>query len=190
MRLRRICVRAEGLAGLYGGGPRSGARGVYASRAHARRAAGRIGWVGNLHEHVRVDSAFRAPGRAALSGHDFPAGHGAPRIVLWRGAALRFFREARRRGGRDDCVGLFSLAQRRFAREQRRNFAAGRLEILLRDRLSYLVFDVPNDARGLRLLVSEDDPETRFVIGHENSLWHKKIYFNVDARESTPEATK
>jgi len=53
-----------------------------------------------------------------------------------------------------------------------------------------LVFDVPNDARGLRLLVSEDDPETRFVIGHENSLWHKKIYFNVDARESTPEATK
>jgi len=53
-----------------------------------------------------------------------------------------------------------------------------------------LVFDVPNDARGLRLLVSEDDPETRFVIGHENSLWHKKIYFDVDARESTPEATK
>jgi hypothetical protein len=53
-----------------------------------------------------------------------------------------------------------------------------------------LVFDVPNDARGLRLLVTEDDPETHFVIGHENSLWHKKIYFDVDARERTTEATK
>lgn len=44
-----------------------------------------------------------------------------------------------------------------------------------------LVFDVPKDTRGLRLLITEDDPETRFVIGHENSLLHKKIYFDVDA---------
>lgn len=43
------------------------------------------------------------------------------------------------------------------------------------------VFDVPRDARGLRLLITEDDPETRFVIGHENSLLHKKIFFAVDA---------
>lgn len=43
------------------------------------------------------------------------------------------------------------------------------------------VFDVPEEARGLRLLITEDDPETRFVIGHENSLLHKKIYFDVDA---------
>jgi hypothetical protein len=43
------------------------------------------------------------------------------------------------------------------------------------------VFDVPKDARGLRLLITEDDPETRFVIGHENSLLHKKIYLGVDA---------
>ena len=42
------------------------------------------------------------------------------------------------------------------------------------------VFDVPRDARSLRLLISEDDPETRLVIGHENSLFHKKIYFAVD----------
>jgi hypothetical protein len=40
--------------------------------------------------------------------------------------------------------------------------------------------DVPRDARGLRLLITEDDPETRLVIGHENSLLHKKIYFAVD----------
>ena len=46
-----------------------------------------------------------------------------------------------------------------------------------------LVFDVPKDARGLRLLITEDDPETHFVIGHENSFLHKKIYFDVDALE-------
>lgn len=44
-----------------------------------------------------------------------------------------------------------------------------------------LVFDVPKAARGLRLLLIEDDPETRFVIGHENSPLHKKIYFGVEA---------
>lgn len=43
------------------------------------------------------------------------------------------------------------------------------------------VFDVPKDARSLRLLITEDDPETRLVIGHENSLLHKKIYFDVDS---------
>src|SRR5712692_486018 len=42
------------------------------------------------------------------------------------------------------------------------------------------VFDVPKDAQGLRLQITEDDPETRFVIGHENSLLHKKIYFGLD----------
>jgi len=45
-----------------------------------------------------------------------------------------------------------------------------------------LVFEVPKNARGLRLLLIEDDPETRFVIGHENSLLHKKIYFDVEAQ--------
>jgi hypothetical protein len=43
------------------------------------------------------------------------------------------------------------------------------------------VFDVPGDAHALRLLITEDDPETRLVIGHENSLLHKKIYFDVDS---------
>ena len=44
-----------------------------------------------------------------------------------------------------------------------------------------LVFDVPSDARGLRLLITEDDPETRLLIGHENSLLHKKIYLGINA---------
>lgn len=42
-----------------------------------------------------------------------------------------------------------------------------------------LVFDVPRDAQGLRLLITEDDPQTLLVIGHENSLLHKKIYLGL-----------
>ena len=53
-----------------------------------------------------------------------------------------------------------------------------------------LVFDVPKEARGLRLLITEDDPETRFVIGHENSLLHKKIYFDVEALAQTNGSSK
>ena len=44
-----------------------------------------------------------------------------------------------------------------------------------------LVFDVGKDSRGLRLLLTEDDPESRLVIGHENSFLHKKIYFGLDS---------
>src|SRR5712691_11269266 len=58
------------------------------------------------------------------------------------------------------------------------------LSQLLRPGESYttdFVFDVPKEAQGLRLLITEDDPETRFVIGHENSLLHKKIYFGLDS---------
>jgi hypothetical protein len=46
------------------------------------------------------------------------------------------------------------------------------------------VFEVPKDAQGLRLLITEDCPKTHFVIGHENSLVHKKIYFGVDSAAS------
>ena len=47
-----------------------------------------------------------------------------------------------------------------------------------------LVFDIPKEARGLRLLITEDDPESRLVIGHENSFLHKKIYFGVESAPS------
>jgi hypothetical protein len=52
----------------------------------------------------------------------------------------------------------------------------------LRPGESYLtdfVFDVPKDSRGLKLLITEDDPETRLLIGHENSFLHKKIYWGL-----------
>jgi hypothetical protein len=50
-----------------------------------------------------------------------------------------------------------------------------------------LVFDVPKDASGLRLLITEDDPEAVLIIGHENSLLHRKIYLGLD---SAPRITR
>jgi hypothetical protein len=43
-----------------------------------------------------------------------------------------------------------------------------------------LVFDVPKDTQGMRLLLTEGDAESMLVIGHENSLLHKKIFFSLE----------
>ncbi len=43
-----------------------------------------------------------------------------------------------------------------------------------------LVFDVPNDARDLRLEIASFVLPTLFVIGHENSLLHRKTTFRID----------
>lgn len=51
------------------------------------------------------------------------------------------------------------------------------------------VFDVPKDARGPRLLITEDDLETRLVIGHENSFMHMKIYFGLDGNSPLTKPT-
>ena len=40
-----------------------------------------------------------------------------------------------------------------------------------------LVFDVPDTAQGLRLVLRNNDAETTFIIGHENSLLHGKTTF-------------
>jgi len=48
-----------------------------------------------------------------------------------------------------------------------------------------LAFDVPREVSGLRLLITENDPETRLVIGHENSLLHKKIYWGLPSFPSS-----
>ena len=42
-----------------------------------------------------------------------------------------------------------------------------------------LVFDVAPDAHDLRLVLRNDDPETRLVIGHENSFLHAKTIFRL-----------
>jgi hypothetical protein len=60
--------------------------------------------------------------------------------------------------------------------------AASLLRKPLRPGESYrtdLVFEVPRERTGLRLLISEDVPQAAFIVGHENSLFHKKIWFRV-----------
>jgi hypothetical protein len=41
------------------------------------------------------------------------------------------------------------------------------------------VFDLPAGIQSPALLIHESAPETRFVIGHENSLLHKKTLFQI-----------
>lgn len=40
-----------------------------------------------------------------------------------------------------------------------------------------LVFEIPADAQGVRLVLRNNDAETTFIIGHENSLLHGKTTF-------------
>ena len=42
-----------------------------------------------------------------------------------------------------------------------------------------LVFDLPPEARDPVLLLNESSPETRFIIGHENSPLHKVTEFRL-----------
>jgi len=42
-----------------------------------------------------------------------------------------------------------------------------------------LVFDLPEGKESPRLLISEDIPEAPFIVSHENSLFHKKIWFRI-----------
>jgi len=42
-----------------------------------------------------------------------------------------------------------------------------------------IVFEVPADAKNLRLVLRNNDAETAFIIGHENSLLHGKTMFRL-----------
>ncbi|MCI0403792.1 MAG: hypothetical protein L0212_09740 [Acidobacteria bacterium] len=42
------------------------------------------------------------------------------------------------------------------------------------------VFDLPADRPNFRLLVASDVPVNWFLIGHEGSLFHKKVFFSLD----------
>lgn len=48
-----------------------------------------------------------------------------------------------------------------------------------------VVFEVPREARGLRLLITEDDPQSHLLLGHENSPLHKKIYLGLETVRAT-----
>jgi len=45
--------------------------------------------------------------------------------------------------------------------------------------LTALAFDVPREARGLRLLITDIDSASRFIIDHENSPLHGKIFLRL-----------
>jgi len=47
--------------------------------------------------------------------------------------------------------------------------------------LTSFAFDVPRDARDLRLFISDDDPVSKLVVDHENSPFHGKIYLGLSA---------
>jgi hypothetical protein len=42
-----------------------------------------------------------------------------------------------------------------------------------------VVFDLPADIQSPTLLIHEGGPETHFIVGHENSLLHKKTKFQI-----------
>ena len=42
-----------------------------------------------------------------------------------------------------------------------------------------IAFEVPMKASGLRLVLRNADPETRAIVGHENSLFHAKTTFSL-----------
>jgi len=42
-----------------------------------------------------------------------------------------------------------------------------------------LVFDIPANAGQVRLILRNADPESAFIIGHENSFWHGKTTFQL-----------
>ena len=51
-----------------------------------------------------------------------------------------------------------------------------------------LVFEVPAGARAAELLLTESDPVTRLLIGHENSLLHHRVPFRLTDPSRTAQA--
>ena len=45
--------------------------------------------------------------------------------------------------------------------------------------VSYIVFEIPSDAKNLRLLLTSADEEDVLIWGDENSPWHGKSYFSL-----------
>jgi hypothetical protein len=88
----------------------------------------------------------------------------------------------------DDTGRSFGPSREGEAAQQRAGGVSTPVTEALRPGESYttdFVFEVPKDVRGLRLLITEDDPESRLVIGHENSFLHKKIYLGLEVTSIT-----
>jgi len=52
------------------------------------------------------------------------------------------------------------------------------------------VFDLPADSRDAKLLISDVDPITRLLVGHENSPLHGKIYLSLQPGSSSASGTQ
>jgi hypothetical protein len=52
-----------------------------------------------------------------------------------------------------------------------------------------LVFDLPNDVRNPRLLLTDPLPVNWLLIGHENSFFHKKVYFAMQPKPAEVSTT-
>jgi len=55
--------------------------------------------------------------------------------------------------------------------------------------MTSFVFDVPRDAKNLRLLITDDDPISVVTIDHENSPFHGKIYLGLSQSGSSGAAS-
>jgi hypothetical protein len=52
-----------------------------------------------------------------------------------------------------------------------------------------LAFELPGPATEARLLISEDVAEASFIVSHENSLFHRKIWFRIPTPEPAGSAS-
>lgn len=96
------------------------------------------------------------------------------------------------------AVRLVDAAGHTYARSEAGQIALARVEGAqvplaqsLRPGESYttsLVFDVPADVRAPELLLTESDPVTHLLIGHENSLLHRRIPFRLADSSRTARA--
>lgn len=53
-----------------------------------------------------------------------------------------------------------------------------------------LVFDVPTRIKKPTLLINEEMLPTRFIVGHENSFWHGRTKFRLDAEAANSTAAQ
>jgi hypothetical protein len=56
--------------------------------------------------------------------------------------------------------------------------------------IGQVVFKVPSDVEPLGLLVEDDDPVSRLLIGHERSLLHGKVLLSLDAKRADVQPTR
>jgi len=104
-------------------------------------------------------------------------------ISSWRPLALALYPGPRAVALVDERGRVFGLAEEAQRALAEAGAAGTPLTRTLKPGESYtttLVFDLPDDARAPRLLVTTVGAPTFFLLGHENSFFHKKVYFRLE----------